>query len=77
MYIMRMYITRVLTRLRCAHGHGHVVSYDLTPCHGDQCPHRVGDGNVGEHDDTNETRARQWFAADGRRRGVDACKLIC
>lgn len=50
------------------------MSDDLAPGHGDERPHRVGDGHVREHDDTDETGTRQRFAADGRGRCVDTCE---
>lgn len=51
-----MYVyTEVRTCLCCTHGHRHVMSYDLTPGHGNQCPYWIRDRDVWEHNDTNET----------------------
>lgn len=51
------------------------MSDDLTPGHGNQRPHRIGDGDVGEHDNADETGTGQSFAAYGRGRCVDTCEI--
>lgn len=52
------------------------MSDDLAPGHGNQRPHRIGDGDIGEHDNANETGTGQRFAAYGRGRCVDTCEIV-
>lgn len=61
-----------LTCLCCTHGHGHIMSYDLTPGHGDESPYWIRDWDIREHDNTDETGTGQWFTADRRGWSVDA-----
>jgi len=51
------------------------MSYDLAPGHGDQSPYWIRDGDIREHDNTDETGTGQWFAADRRGWSVDACMI--
>lgn len=51
------------------------MSDDLAPGHGDQRPHRIGDRDIGEHDNANETGTGQRFAAYSRGRCVDTCEI--
>lgn len=61
----------VRTCLGCTHGHGHIVSDNLTPGHGNQGPYWIRDWDIREHDNTDETRTGQWFASDGSWWGMD------
>lgn len=51
------------------------MSYDLAPGHGDESPYWIRDGDIREHDDTDETGTGQWFAGDRRGWCVDSCTI--